>query len=54
MKHNLKKKKEDFVKNISIFNPMVLVSTYDNCTDCDVNFPKPGFEYLHTVFHVTT
>ena len=31
MKHNLKKLREDFVKNISIFNPMVLVSTYDNC-----------------------
>ena len=25
MKHNLKKLKEAFVKNISIFNPMVLV-----------------------------
>ena len=34
MKHNFKKLKEDFVQNISIFNPMVLVSIYDNCTDC--------------------
>ena len=32
MKHNFKKLKEDFVKNISVFNPMVLVSTYDICT----------------------
>ena len=52
MKHNFKNRKEDFVKNISI-NPMVLVSTYDNCTDCGVHFPKPGFEYLHTVFYET-
>ena len=26
MKHNLKKLKEDFVNQISIFNPMILVS----------------------------
>ena len=39
MKHNFKKRKEDFVKNISIFNPMVLFSTYDNCTDSGVHFP---------------
>ena len=26
---------------------MVLFSTYDNCTDCGVHFPKPSFEYLH-------
>ena len=31
MKHNFKKRKEAFVKNISIFNPMALFSTYDNC-----------------------
>ena len=43
MKHNLKNLKEIFVKNISIFNPMVLVSTDDNCTDCGVHFPKPIF-----------
>ena len=54
MKHNFKKLKEAFVKNISIFNPMVLVSTDDNCTGCGVHFPKPSFEYLHTVFYVTT
>ena len=54
MKHNLKKLKEDFVYNISIFNPMALVSTDDNCTDYCVHFPKPIFEYLHTVFYVTT
>ena len=54
MKHNFKKMKEDFVKNISIFNPMVLVSTDENCTDCGVHFPKPNFEYLHTMFYVTT
>ena len=30
MTHNFKKMKEVFVKNMSIFNPMVLVSTYDN------------------------
>ena len=53
MKHNFKKWKEAFVKNISIFNPMVLVSTYDNCTDCGVHFTKPIFEYLHTVFYET-
>ena len=53
-KHNFEKLKEDFVKNISIFNPMVLFLTYDNCMDCGVHFPKPSFEYLHTVFYVTT
>ena len=46
MKHNFKKLTV-FVKNISIFNPMVLVSTDDNCTDYGVHFPKPIFEYLH-------
>ena len=54
MKHNLKKQKEDFFKNISIFNPMVLVSNDDNHTDYDAHFPKPIFEYLNTVFYVTT
>ena len=54
MKHNFKKLKEAFVKNISIFSPMVLVSTDDNCTDFGVHFPKPIFEYLHTIFYVTT
>ena len=29
---------------------MVLFSTYDNCMDCGVHFPKPNFEYLHTFF----
>ena len=53
MKHNLKKFKEGVVKNISIFNPMVLVSTDENFTDCGVHFPKPIFEYLHTVIYVT-
>ena len=53
MKHNFKKWKEAFVKNISVFNPMVLFSTYDNCTDFGVHFPKPSFEYLHTVFYET-
>ena len=43
MKHHFKKLKEVFVKNISIFNPMVLVCNYDNCTDCGVHFPKPIF-----------
>ena len=50
MKHNFKRLKKYFVKNISIFNPMVLVSTYDNCTDYGVHFRKPIFEYLHTIF----
>ena len=50
MKHNFKKLKEIFVKNISILNPMVLVSNDDNCTDYGVHFPKPIFEYLHTFF----
>ena len=54
MKHNFKKLKEDFVQNISIFNPMVLVSNDDNCMDCGVDFLKPIFEYLHTIFYVTT
>ena len=49
MKHNFKKL-EAFVKNISIFNNMVLLLNYDNRTDFDVHFPKPIFEYLHTVF----
>ena len=53
MKHNLKKLKEAFVNHISIFNPMVLFSTYDNCTDCGVHFPNPIFEYLQTVFYET-
>ena len=53
LKHNFKKRKEAFVKNISIFNPMVLVSIYDNCTDCGMHFPKPIFEYLHNVFYET-
>ena len=43
MKHKFKKLKDSFVKNISIFNPMVLVSTNDNCTDCGVHFPKLTF-----------
>ena len=54
MKHNFKKLKEDFVKTISRFIPMVLFSTYDNCTDCGVHFPNPSFDYLHTVFYGTT
>ena len=54
MKYNFKTLKEDFFKIISIFNPMVLISTDDNCTDCGVHFPKPTFEYLHTVSYVTT
>ena len=54
MTHNLKKMKEASVKNISIFNPMVLVPPYDNCMDCGVHLPKPIFEYLHTVFYKTT
>ena len=49
MKHNFKKQKDTFFKNISIFNPMVLVSTYDNCMDCGVHFPKPSFEYLRNL-----
>ena len=40
---NLKKMKEASVKNISIFNPMVLVPPYDNCTDYGVHLPKPIF-----------
>ena len=51
MKHNFKNLKVSFVKNISIFNPMVLVSTYENCMDCGVHFPQPIFEYLHIVFY---
>ena len=54
MKHNFKKLKEAFVQNICIFNPMVLFLNYDNFTDFGVHFPKPIFEYLHTVFYVTT
>ena len=54
MTHNLKKMKEASVKNISIFNPMVLVSIDDNCTNFGVHFPKPIFEYLQIVFYVTT
>ena len=54
MKHNLKSAKEFFVKNISIFNLMVLFSIDDNCTDYGMDFSKPIFEYLHTVFYVTT
>ena len=53
MKHNFKKLKEVLVKNIFIFNPMVLVSIDDNCMNCDMHFPKPIFEYLHTVFYET-
>ena len=54
MKHNFKKLKEVFVKNISIFNPMVLVLIDDMRMDFGVHFPKPIFEYLHIVFYVTT
>ena len=54
MTHNLKKMKEASVKNISIFNPMVLVPPYDNCTDYGVHLPKSIFEYLHIVFYKTT
>ena len=54
MTHNLKKMKEASVKNISIFNPMVLVPPCDNCMDCGVHLPKPIFEYLQTVFYKTT
>ena len=49
MKHNLKKLKEVFVKNISVFNPMVLVSTDDNCTDCGMHFPKPNLN-IYTLY----
>ena len=52
--HNLKKMKEASVKNISIFNPMVLFPPCDNCTNCGMHLPKPIFEYLHTVFYMTT
>ena len=54
MIHNLKKMKEASVKNISIFNPMVLVPLYENRTGCGVHLPKPIFEYLHAVFYKTT
>ena len=54
MTHNLKKMKEASVKNISIFNPMVLVPPCDDCTDCGVHLPKPIFEYSHNVFYKTT
>ena len=54
MTHSLKKMKEASVKNISIFNPMVLVPPCDNCTDYGVYPPKPIFEYLHMVFYKTT
>ena len=54
MTHNLKKMKEASVKNISIFNPMVLVPPCDYCTDCGVHLSKPIFEYLHTVFYKAT
>jgi len=43
MKHNFKKLKEAFVKNVSIFNPMVLFLNYDSCTDFGVHFPNPIF-----------
>ena len=43
MKHNFKKLNEAFVKNVSIFNPMVLVLNYDGCTDFGVHFPNPIF-----------
>ena len=43
MKHNFKKPKGNFVKNVSIFNPMVLVLNYDSCTDFGVHFPNPIF-----------
>ena len=52
--HNRKKMKEASVKNISIFNPMVLVPPCDNCTDCGVHLPTPIFQYLHTIFYKTT
>ena len=42
MKHNFKNLKEVFVKNISVFNPMVFISTYDNCKDGGVIF----FEFI--------
>ena len=54
MTHNFKKMKEASVKNISIFNPMVLVPPYDNCTNGGVHLPMPIFEYLNTVFYKTT
>ena len=53
IKHKFKKLKEYFDKNISIFNLMVLVSTYDKCTDYGMHFPNPSFEYLYTVFYET-
>ena len=53
MKHNFKKLKKAFVKNISSFNLIVLFSTYDNCTNYGMHFPKPSFEYLHIVFYIT-
>ena len=49
MTHNLKKMKEAYVKNISIFNPMVLVPPCDNCTDCGVLFLSP-FLNIYTWF----
>ena len=52
--HNLKKIKDGSVKNISIFNPMVLVPPCDNCTDYGVHLPTPISQYLHTVFYKTT
>ena len=54
MKHSFWKLKGAFVKNISIFNPRVLVSNYDTCTDFVVHFPKLIYEYLHFFFYVTT
>ena len=49
--HNFKKMKVASIKNISIFNPMVLVPPYDNCTDCGVHLPKP-FLNIYTLFFI--
>ena len=48
MRHNSKEMKDVFVKNIFIFNPMVLSLINDNGTDCGVHFSKHDFQYLHS------
>ena len=53
-KHNFKTLKEVFVKNISIFNLMVLFSTDENCTDYGMQFPSPFLNIYTPFFYVTT
>ena len=54
MKQNCSNMKEIFVNNIFGSNPMLLISINDNCKDFGMHYSNAIFEYLHSIFYITT